>query len=94
MCNSKYGALRVKDVIADSFQNKIYIRSNVDKQQSDIRINVYLHKYNDIINVIISLDLSGNSLHIRGYDTLSGQAPLKDSLATVIVFTLRLAAFW
>ncbi|MFP3013612.1 MAG: THUMP domain-containing protein [Arsenophonus sp. NC-QC1-MAG3] len=93
MCNSKYGALRVKDVIADSFQNKIYIRSNGDKQQPDIRINIYLHKYNDIINAIISLDLSGNSLHIHGYDSLSGQASLKESLSTVIVFTLKLAAF-
>lgn len=79
--NSQYGALRVKDAIVDSFQRKMNKRPNIAKQQPDIRIHVHLYKD----NAIISLDLSGDPLHIRGYRSLAGQAPIKENLAAAIV---------
>ncbi|HGJ5883343.1 bifunctional 23S rRNA (guanine(2069)-N(7))-methyltransferase RlmK/23S rRNA (guanine(2445)-N(2))-methyltransferase RlmL [Arsenophonus sp.] len=79
--NSQYGALRVKDVIVDSFPRKMNKRPNIAKQQPDIRVNVHLYKD----NATISLDLSGDPLHIRGYRSLAGQAPIKENLAAAIV---------
>ncbi|MCA6954257.1 bifunctional 23S rRNA (guanine(2069)-N(7))-methyltransferase RlmK/23S rRNA (guanine(2445)-N(2))-methyltransferase RlmL [Pectobacterium polaris] len=79
--NSQYGALKVKDAIVDSFTRKIGQRPDVAKQQPDIRVNVFLQR--DMASV--SLDLSGDGLHQRGYRDLAGLAPLKENLAAAIV---------
>ncbi|WP_265555347.1 bifunctional 23S rRNA (guanine(2069)-N(7))-methyltransferase RlmK/23S rRNA (guanine(2445)-N(2))-methyltransferase RlmL [Serratia grimesii] len=79
--NSQYGALKVKDAIVDSFTCKMDQRPTVAKQQPDIRVNVFLQR--DMASV--ALDLSGEGLHQRGYRDLTGQAPLKESLAAAIV---------
>ncbi|MHA7846318.1 bifunctional 23S rRNA (guanine(2069)-N(7))-methyltransferase RlmK/23S rRNA (guanine(2445)-N(2))-methyltransferase RlmL [Serratia sp. D1N4] len=79
--NSQYGALKVKDAIVDSFTRKIEQRPTVAKQQPDIRVNVFLQR--DM--AYVALDLSGEGLHQRGYRDLTGQAPLKESLAAAIV---------
>ncbi len=79
--NTQYGALRVKDAIVDSFVRKIKQRPDVAKQQPDIRIDVFLNKE----KATLSLDLSGEGLHIRGYRDLAGQAPLKETLAAAVV---------
>ncbi len=79
--NSQYGALKVKDAIVDSFTRKTGQRPDVAKQQPDIRINVFLQR--DTASV--SLDLSGEGLHQRGYRDLAGLAPLKENLAAAIV---------
>lgn len=79
--NSQYGALKVKDAIVDSFTRKTGTRPDVAKQQPDIRINVYLNKE----KASLAVDLSGDSLHIRGYRELAGQAPLKENLAAAII---------
>ena len=79
--NSQYGALKVKDAIVDSFVRKLDQRPDVARQEADIRINVYLNKE----RASVALDLSGDSLHIRGYRDLAGQAPLKETLAVAII---------
>ncbi|MCZ4058798.1 bifunctional 23S rRNA (guanine(2069)-N(7))-methyltransferase RlmK/23S rRNA (guanine(2445)-N(2))-methyltransferase RlmL [Pantoea sp. LMR881] len=79
--NSQFGALKVKDAIVDSFTRQKRERPNVDREQPDIRINVWLN--ND--RASIALDLSGNALHQRGYRQQTGQAPLKENLAAAIV---------
>ncbi|QHA85818.1 bifunctional 23S rRNA (guanine(2069)-N(7))-methyltransferase RlmK/23S rRNA (guanine(2445)-N(2))-methyltransferase RlmL [Serratia rhizosphaerae] len=79
--NSQYGALKVKDAIVDSFTRKIDQRPTVAKQQPDIRINVFLQRE----MASVALDLSGEGLHQRGYRDLTGQAPLKETLAAAIV---------
>lgn len=79
--NSQYGALKIKDAIVDHFSRKIDQRPNVAKQDPDIRIHAYLNKN----RVTLSLDLSGNSLHQRGYRKQTGQAPLKENLAVAIL---------
>ncbi|HBO38246.1 MAG TPA: bifunctional 23S rRNA (guanine(2069)-N(7))-methyltransferase RlmK/23S rRNA (guanine(2445)-N(2))-methyltransferase RlmL, partial [Pasteurellaceae bacterium] len=45
------------------------------------RIHAYLNRE----ELILSLDLSGEALHLRGYRTDSGQAPLRETLAAAIV---------
>lgn len=79
--NSQYGALKVKDAIVDSFTRKLNDRPMVEKQQPDIRVNVFLQR--DMASV--ALDLSGEGLHQRGYRDLTGLAPLKENLAAAIV---------
>ncbi|RKS87206.1 23S rRNA m(2)G-2445 methyltransferase [Orbus hercynius] len=79
--NSQYGALKIKDAIVDCFTRKVDQRPNVTKDNPDIRIHAFLNKN----RVIISLDLSGESLHQRGYRDLTGEAPLKENLAAAIV---------
>ncbi|MGE1561211.1 bifunctional 23S rRNA (guanine(2069)-N(7))-methyltransferase RlmK/23S rRNA (guanine(2445)-N(2))-methyltransferase RlmL [Pantoea septica] len=79
--NSQFGALKVKDAIVDSFTRQKLPRPNVDREQPDIRINVWLNKD----RASIALDLSGDALHQRGYRQQTGQAPLKENLAAAIV---------
>ncbi|MDA2828532.1 bifunctional 23S rRNA (guanine(2069)-N(7))-methyltransferase RlmK/23S rRNA (guanine(2445)-N(2))-methyltransferase RlmL [Klebsiella pneumoniae] len=79
--NSQYGALKVKDAIVDSFTRKNLPRPNVDRESPDLRINVWLNKK----TAHISLDLSGEGLHLRGYRDGTGMAPIKENLAAAIV---------
>ncbi|WP_435947774.1 bifunctional 23S rRNA (guanine(2069)-N(7))-methyltransferase RlmK/23S rRNA (guanine(2445)-N(2))-methyltransferase RlmL [Dryocola sp. BD586] len=79
--NSQYGALKVKDAIVDSFTRKNLPRPNVDREQPDLRINVWLNKD----TASIALDLSGEGLHQRGYRDGTGAAPIKETLAAAIV---------
>ncbi|WP_312688644.1 bifunctional 23S rRNA (guanine(2069)-N(7))-methyltransferase RlmK/23S rRNA (guanine(2445)-N(2))-methyltransferase RlmL [Kosakonia sp.] len=79
--NSQYGALKVKDAIVDSFTRKNLPRPNVERDMPDLRINVWLNQ--ETAN--ISLDLSGEGLHLRGYRDRTGIAPIKENLAAAIV---------
>lgn len=79
--NSQYGALKVKDAIVDAFTRKNLPRPNVDRENPDMRINVRLNKE----TAYISLDLSGEGLHLRGYRDRTGLAPIKENLAAAIV---------
>lgn len=79
--NSQYGALKVKDAIVDSFTRKNLPRPNVDRENPDLRINVWLNKE----TAHISLDLSGEGLRLRGYRDGTGMAPIKETLASAIV---------
>ncbi len=79
--NTQFGAMRVKDGIVDYFERKGFARPDVDKERPDVRIHVYLNR-NDIV---ISLDLSGDALHMRSYREDTGKAPLRETLAAAIV---------
>ncbi|MFZ2314724.1 MAG: bifunctional 23S rRNA (guanine(2069)-N(7))-methyltransferase RlmK/23S rRNA (guanine(2445)-N(2))-methyltransferase RlmL [Gammaproteobacteria bacterium] len=76
-----FGAQKVKDAIVDQFRDKFGTRPNVDKERPDVSIYVYL--YRDF--AAVSLDLSGDSLHKRGYRLSTGAAPLKENLAAAIL---------
>ena len=79
--HTQYGALKVKDAIVDQFRDQFGKRPSVNRSRPDIRIDVYL--LGD--EATISLDLSGESLHKRGYRTEPGEAPLKENLAAAIL---------
>jgi len=81
LSHSHYSSLRVKDAVVDFFRNQGCERPNVAKEKPDIPIHLYLK--ND--QASLYLDLSGDSLHRRGYRKSSGIAPLKESLAAAIV---------
>ena len=79
--HTQFGAMRVKDGIVDYFERKGFARPTVDKIQPDVRLHVYL----DRETIVISLDLSGDALHLRGYREETGKAPLRETLAAAII---------
>jgi len=79
--HTHYGALKVKDAIVDQFRERTGVRPSVATNEPDVRINVYVHA--DVAS--LSLDLSGESLHRRGYRVDTVTAPLKENLAAAIL---------
>ncbi|MBA2650527.1 MAG: bifunctional 23S rRNA (guanine(2069)-N(7))-methyltransferase RlmK/23S rRNA (guanine(2445)-N(2))-methyltransferase RlmL [Legionella sp.] len=79
--NTMFGGQVVKDGIVDHFRSQHGTRPSVDKISPQILIHAYLK--NDLIT--ISLDLTGFSLHQRGYRTQAGQAPLKENVAAALL---------
>lgn len=89
--NTHFLAQRVKDAVVDFFRAKTGTRPTVDRERPDVRINVHLAAGRAAgaemagAEIILSLDLSGISLHQRGYRTEGGEAPLKENLAAAIL---------
>ncbi len=79
--HSRFGALKVKDAIVDQFREKTGVRPSVRTENPDIRLNLYLFRD----QATLSLDLSGESLHRRGYRGEKVAAPLKENLAAAIL---------
>ncbi|MDX9800076.1 MAG: bifunctional 23S rRNA (guanine(2069)-N(7))-methyltransferase RlmK/23S rRNA (guanine(2445)-N(2))-methyltransferase RlmL [Spirochaetia bacterium] len=79
--NASYLSLLVKDGISDHFRAVYDKRPDVDRENPDIRINLFTARD----RCTISLDISGGSLHQRGYRQKGGQAPLKENLAAALL---------
>ncbi|MDG4551064.1 MAG: bifunctional 23S rRNA (guanine(2069)-N(7))-methyltransferase RlmK/23S rRNA (guanine(2445)-N(2))-methyltransferase RlmL [Candidatus Contendobacter sp.] len=76
-----YGAQRIKDAIVDRFRAGCGQRPSVDARQPDLRIHA---RWRDG-QVTVNLDLSGDSLHRRGYRAATVTAPLKETLAAALL---------
>jgi len=79
--HTHFGAQKVKDAIVDQLRAKFGLRPSVDTERPAIRVNIYLH--NDVAQ--LSLDLSGDSLHKRGFRDVAITAPIKENLAAAIL---------
>lgn len=79
--NTHFGALKVKDAIVDLVRDQTGSRPSIDKNRPDLRINVHLRRE----SAQIAIDLSGESLHRRGYRQQAGVAPLKENLAAALL---------
>ena len=75
--NASYLSLLVKDGIADYFRKKTDFRPSVEKENPDIRINLFVDKN----GAVLSLDMAGSSLHQRGYRIKKTEAPIKENVA-------------
>ncbi len=85
--NTQFVSYRVKDAIVDLFRTKTGCRPEVDPRNPDLLIDVRLRSE----RATIAIDLSGESLHKRGYKTEHGHdAPLKEGLADLVLY----AAGW
>jgi 23S rRNA (guanine2445-N2)-methyltransferase / 23S rRNA (guanine2069-N7)-methyltransferase len=80
--NTMYGAQVVKDAIVDHFRSLTGQRPTVAKQNPDILIHAYLK--NDLLTV--SFDMTGYSLHQRGYRIKAGPAPIKENVAAAMLY--------
>ena len=74
-------AQKVKDAVVDRFRERDGWQPSVDLRNPDLRINVHLAG----AEARVSLDLSGESLHKRGYHDETVAAPLKENLAAALL---------
>ena len=79
--HSLYVAQRCKDAIVDRFHKDHGKRPTVDTKHPDIRF--HLHIFDQKCS--LSLDTSGDSLHYRGYRSLTNIAPINEVLAAGII---------
>ncbi len=79
--HTQFGAQKVKDAIVDYFRHETGERPSVDRDTPDLRVNVFLFRDKATVNI----DLSGDSLHRRGYRLEGAVAPLKENLAAGIL---------
>jgi 23S rRNA (guanine2445-N2)-methyltransferase / 23S rRNA (guanine2069-N7)-methyltransferase len=82
--HTHFGALKTKDAIVDRLRERTGARPNVDTHAPDLRVAVHLAGK----ETSVSLDLSGDSLHRRGYREAGVEAPLKETLAAAILTLL------
>lgn len=75
--NLQFWSLKAKDAIVDQFRTRYNERPNVDRKDPDITIRFHLHDQ----MLKMYLDLSGQSLHERGYRGETLEAPIKENLA-------------
>ena len=75
--HSRYVTYKVKDAIADLFNDKYGKRPSVRITEPDLYINVHIAEQ----QVTISLDSSGESLHKRGWRVANTEAPINEALA-------------
>jgi putative N6-adenine-specific DNA methylase len=79
--HSQYAALTVKDAIVDQFRDRTGARPDIEPQNPDLWINLYLHAN----RATLSLDLSGGSMHRRGYRVKSIEAPMQETVAATML---------
>lgn len=79
--HSQFGAQKVKDAIVDQFRERCGERPSVSRSQTQIHINVFI----DRDQATVSLNLSGASLHRRGYREQGAASPLMENLAVGIL---------
>lgn len=88
--NTMYGAQLLKDGIVDAFRKQTEQRPNVERDEADIKLHAHLK--DDTLTV--SLDLSGTSLHQRGYRKMAGEAPIKENVAAAILMRANWPALY
>lgn len=79
--NTQFGAQRSKDAVVDWFMAATTQRPSVDRVSPDVRLNIRLVRE----RAHLSIDISGGSLHQRGYRLEAGKAPLKENLAAAVL---------
>lgn len=84
--NSLFAAQVAKDAICDQLKKIRGSRPNIDVQNPDVQLNLYIHDTQGIM----SFDTSGVPLYKRGYRIESVEAPMQESLAAAL---LRIAGY-
>ncbi|HEV7607780.1 MAG TPA: bifunctional 23S rRNA (guanine(2069)-N(7))-methyltransferase RlmK/23S rRNA (guanine(2445)-N(2))-methyltransferase RlmL [Steroidobacteraceae bacterium] len=79
--HTRFGALRLKDAICDQLRETTGSRPDIETDRPAVRV----HAHANGPNVTISIDLSGEGLHRRGYRAQAGEAPLRENLAAGIL---------
>lgn len=79
--HSKFVAYKVKDAIVDFFRDTTGDRPNISISNPDVRLNIHIAAD----DATLSLDSSGESLHLRGYKVASVEAPINEVLAAGLI---------
>ncbi|KAA0915451.1 bifunctional 23S rRNA (guanine(2069)-N(7))-methyltransferase RlmK/23S rRNA (guanine(2445)-N(2))-methyltransferase RlmL [Psychrobacter sp. ANT_WB68] len=81
--SQQFAMLRIKDAIADTFNEVYDSRPNVDSKNPDFSVFATVNDK----QAELYLDLSGTSLHRRGYRVAMTEAPLKENLAAALLYS-------
>jgi 23S rRNA (guanine2445-N2)-methyltransferase / 23S rRNA (guanine2069-N7)-methyltransferase len=81
LTHTRFGALRLKDGICDQLRDTTGARPDISPERPAVRV----HAHANGPKVTVSLDLSGEGLHRRGYRAQAGEAPLRENLAAGIL---------
>jgi 23S rRNA G2445 N2-methylase RlmL len=81
LTHSGFVALKTKDAIVDQVRAATRHRPDVDKDNPDVRVFLYLANN----KAAVYLDLAGEPLHRRGYRISTGAAPLRETLACALL---------
>jgi len=76
-----YGSQLLKDAVCDQLRESTGERPNIQPERPD----VLLHLHVEGPTALVSLDISGESLHRRGYRSEGGRAPLKENVAAAVL---------
>jgi 23S rRNA (guanine2445-N2)-methyltransferase / 23S rRNA (guanine2069-N7)-methyltransferase len=79
--HTHFGALKLKDAIVDSLREQSGSRPDIAREQPSVRAHAHARG----TKMTIAIDLSGDSLHRRGYRGAAGEAPLKENVAAGIL---------
>lgn len=79
--HSKFVAYKVKDAIVDYFRETTGQRPNIRITNPDIKLNIHIAEE----RCTLSLDSSGDSLHLRGYRVATVDAPINEVLAAGLI---------
>ncbi len=79
--HSKFVAYKVKDAIVDYFREETGKRPNIRITNPDLKLNIHIAE----TDCTLSLDSSGESLHLRGYRTASVEAPINEVMAAALI---------
>ena len=75
--HTHFGALKLKDAVCDRLREATGSRPDVQPERPSVRV----HAHATGTRIVLSIDLSGESLHRRGYRAGAGEAPLKENVA-------------
>jgi 23S rRNA (guanine2445-N2)-methyltransferase / 23S rRNA (guanine2069-N7)-methyltransferase len=84
--HTQYVSLKLKDAVVDHCRDHHGVRPSVNVDRPDVPLQVHA----TLAGFQVSIDLSGDSLHKRGYRVAMTEAPLKETLAA----TLLMQAGW
>ncbi|HSY07750.1 MAG TPA: bifunctional 23S rRNA (guanine(2069)-N(7))-methyltransferase RlmK/23S rRNA (guanine(2445)-N(2))-methyltransferase RlmL [Steroidobacteraceae bacterium] len=81
LVHTHFAALKLKDAICDELRARAGYRPDISTERPSVRVHAHAHG----AAITVALDLSGESLHRRGYRGEAGAAPLKENLAAGIL---------
>lgn len=76
-----FAPLKIKDAICDEFRKRGHARPDVDRQDPDVRVNAFFFRG----RCELSIDLTGQALHRRGYRQDGAEAPLRENRAAALL---------
>jgi len=77
LTHSQYAAFRIKDALCDDFRERTGERPNVNVGEADLPLFLYLHRD----DAVLYRDLSGQTLHKRGYRDIMHKSSLNETVA-------------
>ncbi len=86
LTHASFVAQKTKDALVDAQRARFGARSNVDRDDADVRVTVHIARD----SAELFLDLAGEPLHRRGYRAQAREAPIKETLAAAM---LRIAGW-